>query len=115
MRNRLKASAAAALGATCLLAGAPAQAQAQDVSPAMQALQARSLAATCANCHGTDGHARGRMKALAGEPAAKMLDALADFRSGAARSTVMQQIVKGYSEPQLRLIADYFAAQKPSR
>lgn len=107
MRNRMRVPAAAAFGTVCMLAAAPSWAQ--------DALQARSLAATCANCHGTDGHARGRMKVLAGEPAAKMLDALADFRSGAARSTVMQQIVKGYSDAQLRLIADYFAAQKPAR
>ena len=76
------------------------------------ALLARNLAATCATCHGTDGHARGAMKPLAGVPAALTLAKLADFRSGAAPATVMHQIVKGYTEAQLRLVAGYFAAQK---
>ena len=40
---------------------------------------------------------------------------LADFRSGDAPATIMHQIVKGYTEPQLKLIAGYFAAQKPKQ
>jgi cytochrome subunit of sulfide dehydrogenase len=75
---------------------------------------ARSLAATCANCHGTNGNARGDMKPLAGVSADKMLAMLADFRSGNQPATIMHQIVKGYTEDQLKLIAAYFAAQKPT-
>ncbi len=72
----------------------------------------RNLAATCANCHGTNGQARGGlMQPLAGMQAEVMLQALADYRSGAQRGTVMPQIVKGYTEAQLRLIAAYFAVQ----
>jgi cytochrome subunit of sulfide dehydrogenase len=76
-----------------------------------QALQARSLAATCANCHGTQGRAKGDMKPLAGMPADKMLALLADFKTGRQPATVMHQISKGYTDEQLRLIAQYFAAQ----
>jgi len=44
-----------------------------------------------------------------------MLESLADYRSGRQPGTVMPQIVKGYTEEQLRLIAAYFATQvKPS-
>ena len=75
------------------------------------ALLARSLAATCANCHGTDGRARGEMKPLAGLAADKIVASVADFRSGARPATVMQQIAKGYSDEQLRLIAGHFAAR----
>ncbi|MBX3605088.1 MAG: cytochrome C [Piscinibacter sp.] len=76
---------------------------------------ARNLAATCANCHGTNGHARGKdVKPLAGVPAEKILAHLADFRSGAQPATVMHQISRGYTDAQLKLIADYFAAQKPA-
>lgn len=75
----------------------------------------RNLAATCANCHGTDGNALGDMKPLAGMSADKLLALLADYRSGAQPATIMHQIVKGYTEPQLRLIASYFAAQTPKR
>lgn len=92
------------LVAACLLAATAAHAN--------DALLARNLAATCANCHGTNGQARGDMKSLAGVPAEKTLALLADFRSGALPATIMHQIVKGYTEPQLKLIAEYFAAQK---
>ena len=74
---------------------------------------ARNLAATCANCHGTNGNARGDMKPLAGVPADKMLAMMADFRSGNQPATIMHQIVKGYSEDQIKLVAAYFATQKP--
>lgn len=71
----------------------------------------RSLAATCANCHGTDGRARGKaIPPLAGMKAEQMLAQLADFRRGAQPGAVMPQIVKGYSEEQLRLVAAYFSS-----
>ena len=74
---------------------------------------ARNLAATCANCHGTQGQARGDMKPLAGLPAERIVAAFKDFKSGKQAATVMHQISKGYTDAQLQLIAGYFAAQKP--
>jgi cytochrome c553 len=79
---------------------------------AQDALLARNLAATCANCHGTNGQARGDSKVLAGQSAEKILAAVADFKSGAQPATIMHQIAKGYTDDQMRLIAGYFAAQK---
>ena len=70
---------------------------------------ARNLAATCANCHGTGGHAVGGMDSLAGEPAAGLLAKLHQFRSGEKPASVMHQIVRGYTDHQLELIATYFA------
>jgi cytochrome c553 len=78
---------------------------------AQENLLARNLAATCANCHGTNGQARGDMKPLAGVSAEKILAALADFKSGAQPSTIMGQIAKGYTDDQAKLIAAFFAAQ----
>jgi cytochrome c553 len=71
----------------------------------------RNLAATCANCHGTNGQSRGEVPSLAGEPADKLLALWADFKSGARAATIMHQISKGYTDEQARLIAAYFAAQ----
>ncbi len=82
---------------------------------AQETTLARSLAATCANCHGVEGHARGDMKPLAGVTSEKMLAMLADFKSGAQPATIMHQIVKGYRDDQLKLIAGYFAAQQPKK
>jgi sulfide dehydrogenase cytochrome subunit len=97
----------APVAACCLLAAVgPAQAADPNLG--------RNLAATCANCHGTNGNAvKGSgMDALAGMNKARMLQKLADFKSGDKPATIMHQISKGYTEAQLDLIATYFAAQK---
>ena len=75
---------------------------------------ARNLAATCANCHGTNGNAvKGSgLDSLAGVPTDKTLQKLADFKSGDKPASIMHQIAKGYTDAQLDLIATYFAAQK---
>lgn len=75
---------------------------------------ARNLAATCANCHGTNGRAvpGAGIDELAGMEKSKALQKLADFKSGAKPASIMHQIAKGYTDEQLDLIAGYFAAQK---
>src|SRR5438093_1588569 len=57
----------------------------------------RNLAATCANCHGTDGNSVGGMEVLAGMPKGKMLNSLKAFRNGEKPATIMHQIAKGYT------------------
>lgn len=78
--------------------------QAQDLN------LARNLAATCANCHGTNGIAKGEMKTLAGRPAAELVQMMNEFRNGSRPATIMHQISKGYTDEQIRLVANYFAA-----
>ena len=98
----------AATGAVlAALAAVPAQAQDANL--------ARNLAATCANCHGTTGNALGDMKPLAGLTAEKILAQLADFRNGNQPATIMHQIVKGYTDDQLKLVAGWYAAQKSTK
>jgi cytochrome subunit of sulfide dehydrogenase len=97
------------MAATLALAAGPSIASAQD------AHLARNLAATCANCHGTNGQAVGDMKPLAGVPAAKIVAMVADYKAGNQPATIMHQIAKGYTDEQIRLVAGYFAAQKPAR
>jgi cytochrome subunit of sulfide dehydrogenase len=80
---------------------------------AQDAHLARNLAATCANCHGTDGKAQGAMPALAGYQADRLIATMADFKSGKRPATIMHQISKGYTDAQVALIAGYFAQQKP--
>ena len=104
--TRLSRRARAALAAMTLAATA-AQGWAQDAN------LARNLAATCANCHGTNGNARGDMRPLAGVSADRIIAMLADYKSGNQPATIMHQISKGYSDEQVKLIAAYFAAQKP--
>jgi len=75
---------------------------------------ARNLAATCANCHGTDGHAvaGAGMPALAGQPKESIIQRFREFRAGTRPATVMHQIAKGYTDTQLELVAAWFATRK---
>lgn len=72
----------------------------------------RDLAATCTNCHGTNGRSRGGIESLAGVNKNVLLSKLHEFRSGAKPATIMHQISKGYTDEQLDLIAGWFAAQE---
>ncbi len=72
----------------------------------------RDLAATCANCHGTDGKARSGAAVLAGLPRDRIVTTMRLFRDGQKSATIMHQIAKGYTPAQIELIADYFAAVK---
>lgn len=88
------------------IAGLGAAAHAQD--PHL----ARNLAATCANCHGTNGVSVGGMESLAGKPKEELIRKLAEYRSGDKPATIMHQIVAGYTDEQIELITTWFAAQK---
>ena len=78
------------------------------------ALYVKSLAATCANCHGTNGKATegSSVVSLAGLDKAYTVAQMKAFKSGARPTTVMHQLSKGYSDAQIEVLATYFAAQK---
>lgn len=94
-----------------MLCGAAASAAQAAENPAD--LQRRALAATCANCHGTQGRGipQGELPPLAGASAAYIAEQLHAFRSGTRPATVMHQIAKGYTPAQIDTLAAYFAAQ----
>ena len=79
-----------------------------------QRLRTRALAATCAQCHGTDGRAvEGEALArLAGQPKDYLMTQLLAFRTGQRPATIMHQITRGYSQEQLDEVATYFAGLK---
>ena len=97
------------LAAAALIA-AVGPAAAQDSA----ALRQRALAATCANCHGTQGRAvdGAAVPGLAGMPASYMVEQLKAFKAGTRPATVMHQLAKGYSDAQIDQVAAYFAAQR---
>ena len=101
--------AAMVLSAFCLLNNAHAQADAGK-----EALYVKSLAATCANCHGTNGKATegSAVVSLAGLDKAYHIAQLKAFKTGTRPATVMHQLSKGYSDAQIEVLATYFAAQK---
>jgi sulfide dehydrogenase cytochrome subunit len=97
--------------AVLLLSGiAATMALAQDAP----ALYARGLAATCANCHGTDGRTTegSAIPSLAGMPRDYMITQIKAFKDGSRPATVMHQLSKGFTDQQIETVATYFAALK---
>lgn len=82
---------------------------------AAQDVAGRNLAASCAICHGTEGRAGTPGSALiplAGLPRDHVATQMRAFRDGKRPATVMHQIAKGYTDPQIDAMAAWFAAQK---
>ena len=62
---------------------------------------ARSLAATCAACHGTNGKSVGGTAVLAGTDKAAFVAQMKGFKSGQIKATVMHQHAKGYTDEEI--------------
>ena len=90
------------------MAGASGWVQAQTMDP----LQVRSMAASCASCHGTQGIAEAGNESLAGVSKDELLKKMLDFKTGKKPATIMHQLSKGYSDEQLAALASYFSALK---
>lgn len=78
------------------------------------ALHTRSLAAMCANCHGTEGRtvSGSAIPSLVGMPKNYMLIQMKAFKDGTRPATVMHQLSKGMTDEQVERIAGYFATVK---
>lgn len=74
--------------------------------------QARNLAASCANCHGTNGRSAAAVPSLAGQSKADLLLKMNEYKDGKRAGTIMPQLAKGYSAAQIDAMAEWFAAQK---
>ena len=75
---------------------------------------ARAMAANCASCHGTNGHAApgSPTDSLAGRSSYAIATAMKEFRDGKRTATLMHQIAKGYSDDEIDAIAEFFANQR---
>ena len=67
----------------------------------------RLLASNCFQCHGTDG--RGGFEELAGKSANEIYGELKEMQRDGAGNDLMVPHAKGYTDEQLRAIANYFA------
>ncbi len=71
------------------------------------------LAASCAACHGTNGHSvDDEIDSLAGMKAEKIIKRLRQFGNGERDSTVMHHFAAGYTEAEIAEIAAYFEGQE---
>lgn len=83
-----------------------------SVISAAEISQGTMLSNSCSACHGTDGKSPGAIPGIYGKSAKFLTQALTEFRSGNRQSTVMERHARGYSDQEIKLIADYFASLK---
>ena len=69
----------------------------------------RLLASQCAQCHGTNGQAAGDIDSLLGESAQELYEEVLEIKYSTNTNDTMHRQAKGYTDAQLRLIADYYA------
>lgn len=93
---------------TCGLLLLGSAAGASDMTPEKK-LQAASLAATCANCHGTNGKGveGSAVTGLANLSVEYIKTNMIWFKTGQRPATVMHQLSKGYTDEQIDIIANY--------
>lgn len=71
----------------------------------------RLLASNCAQCHGTTDTAPG-FDRLTGKSANKLLKELREYQSGAEGEGIMTRHAMGYTEEQLRQLAQWLSQQR---
>lgn len=89
-----------------LLATIPLAATADAAPPAGQL-----LAAQCAQCHGTNGQGPG-FEEIAGKSARELYNDLREMKGASKIESIMDRQARGYSDAQLRDIANYLATQQ---
>jgi cytochrome subunit of sulfide dehydrogenase len=72
----------------------------------------RTLAASCAACHGSNGNALHGNAVLAGMDGGKFTTAMLAFKDGSRPATVMHRHAKGLNVDEINLLAAYFSQQK---
>ena len=89
-------------GFSCLALLAPLSGQAAPPT-------GRLLASQCAQCHGTEGQSVGDIDSLRGESAGELYNEMLEMKYDNKPSDIMHSQAKGYTDTQIRLIADYYA------
>ena len=83
------------------------------ISNTTRQLHTRSLAASCAACHGTNGNSVGDTAKLAGKDKAEFVTKMLGFKSGERAATVMHHHAKGLNSQEIADLAEYFSTQIP--
>jgi cytochrome c553 len=99
-RHRLQA-----LGAAAILLCATVSVQAQPTPPG------RLLASNCFQCHGTNGKGPG-FDTLAGKSANELYKEMVEFKSGKEGNGIMAKHSMGYTDAQLRQLAQWLSTQR---
>jgi sulfide dehydrogenase cytochrome subunit len=103
------------VAAALALAAAPLAAAEPPRLETLPAASGEALAHTCAACHGTQGRLGDEaFMPLAGMPPAQFVRSMQDFRAGRRPATLMGYVARGFTDADLRAMADYFARQTPA-
>lgn len=101
---------------TCILAGLPLMGWSAEVTNTATLLPTplhiRSLAASCAACHGEHGNSVGITPSLAGLDVGYFTTQMLAFKNGSRPATVMHRHAKGIQEDEIQALAQYFSQQK---
>ena len=65
----------------------------------------------CNTCHGTNGKGAKPSPSINGEDPADFLDLMTAFGSGEEPSTIMGRHASGYTEAEIKMLAEYFSKQ----
>jgi sulfide dehydrogenase cytochrome subunit len=69
-------------------------------------------ATSCSGCHSPTATDTATPPGLVGRDPGKIVAALAEFRSGQRKGTIMDRIVKGFTPEEIQAIAAWYGAQK---
>jgi sulfide dehydrogenase cytochrome subunit len=70
-------------------------------------------AASCSGCHASNAKVETRVPRIAGRNAAEIVAAMEAFRSGQKPATVMDRIAKGFTDAEIRAIAEWLGTFRP--
>ncbi len=76
------------------------------------AAEAPPGASSCSGCHAAMPSVATPVPRLVGRKPAEIVAALAAFKAGQRPATVMDRIAKGFSEDEIRAIAEWYGARK---
>ncbi|MCU7882106.1 MAG: cytochrome c4 [Candidatus Thiodiazotropha sp. (ex Lucinoma aequizonata)] len=85
---------------------------ADEKKPLMTGANANMLANTCAGCHGTNGASAGpATPSISGISAVYFEEVMQGFKDDSVKNTIMGRIAKGYSDEEIKTMAELFSKQ----
>jgi len=69
------------------------------------------LSNNCVTCHGPDGRGAKKVPKLKGLSATDIIQSMKGFQTGEEKSTIMMRHAKGYTDEEIKLMAEYFASK----
>jgi sulfide dehydrogenase cytochrome subunit len=77
-----------------------------------QQLDGRALGDACTGCHGVSGHSGGAIPSIGGVDEATLLGMLKAYKANKGAPTIMNRILRGYTDAELGALAAYFSSVK---